>query len=117
MTLKIGIRNGSLAMTQLPAIEAAAKIGFASVELDIPADYADTNIWHTDGRTQLTDAATATGCEIASICVGALWQISPATQDPRARVYDIIPGGPDLVVEAAGPIQAVELMVELRRPG
>jgi L-iditol 2-dehydrogenase len=32
-------------------------------------------------------------------------------------VYDIIPEGPDLVVEAAGPISAVKLMVELRRRG
>ncbi|NLE99689.1 MAG: hypothetical protein GX601_01805, partial [Anaerolineales bacterium] len=29
----------------------------------------------------------------------------------------IIPQGPDLVVEAAGPIEAVRLMVELRRRG
>jgi L-iditol 2-dehydrogenase len=34
-----------------------------------------------------------------------------------SRVYDIIPHGPDLVVEAAGPIGAVRLMVELRRRG
>ncbi len=32
-------------------------------------------------------------------------------------MYGIIPDGPDLVVEAAGPIQAVKLMVDLRRRG
>jgi L-iditol 2-dehydrogenase len=32
-------------------------------------------------------------------------------------VYEVLPGGPDLVVEAAGPIEAVQLMVDLRRRG
>ena len=36
---------------------------------------------------------------------------------PRSSVYEIMPDGPDLVVEAAGPIQAVKLMVDLRRRG
>ncbi len=35
----------------------------------------------------------------------------------KEQVYDILPGGPDLVIEAAGPIQAVKLMVSLRRRG
>ena len=34
-----------------------------------------------------------------------------------AWVYEIIPHGPDLIVEAAGPIEAVNLMVDLRRRG
>ena len=99
--MKIGIRNGSLAMTPLPAIEAAAKLGFASVELDIPADYADTLIWQADGRTQLTDAATATGCEIASLCIGALWQISPASPDAdiRAEAADLISASAAIAAE------------------
>jgi threonine dehydrogenase-like Zn-dependent dehydrogenase len=40
-----------------------------------------------------------------------------AAGDAKQRVYEIIPGGPDLVVEAAGPIEAVRLMVDLRRRG
>ena len=43
--------------------------------------------------------------------------VNPAREDARKRVYEIIPGGPDLIVEAAGPIQAVQLMVDLRRRG
>ncbi|MGB9620118.1 MAG: hypothetical protein ACPL7K_06885, partial [Armatimonadota bacterium] len=42
---------------------------------------------------------------------------NPSREDVRARVYEIIPAGPDLIVEAAGPIEAVRLMVELRRRG
>ncbi len=35
----------------------------------------------------------------------------------KERIYEIIPNGPDLVIEAAGPIEAVRLMVDLRRRG
>ena len=48
---------------------------------------------------------------------GATHAVDPGDGQGRSRVYDIIPGGPDLVVEAAGPISAVRLMVELRRRG
>lgn len=49
--------------------------------------------------------------------LGATHTISPRREDPRKRVYEIMPRGPDLVVEAAGPIEAVKLMVDLRRRG
>jgi len=49
--------------------------------------------------------------------LGATHAINPATEDAKKRVYEIIPDGPDLIVEAAGPIQAVQLMVDLRRRG
>lgn len=47
--------------------------------------------------------------------MGATHAIDP--KDAKARVCEILPGGPDLVVEAAGAIAAVKLMVELRRRG
>ena len=49
--------------------------------------------------------------------LGATHTINPEREDAKKRVYEIIPKGPDLVVEAAGPIEAVKLMVELRRRG
>ncbi len=49
--------------------------------------------------------------------LGATHTVNPAAGDAKQAVYDIIPDGPDLVVEAAGPIQAVKLMVDLRRRG
>jgi L-iditol 2-dehydrogenase len=49
--------------------------------------------------------------------LGATHTIVPGREDVRKRVYEIIPRGPDLVVEAAGPIEAVKLMVDLRRRG
>jgi L-iditol 2-dehydrogenase len=52
-----------------------------------------------------------------ALALGATHAVNPKTENARDRVYEIMPHGPDLIVEAAGPIQAVELMVELRRRG
>lgn len=48
---------------------------------------------------------------------GATHVIDAKASDVLEQIHAIIPNGPDLVVEAAGPIQAVELMVKLRRRG
>jgi len=49
--------------------------------------------------------------------LGATHALDPNRCDVREEVYHIIPRGPDLIVEAAGPIEAVELMFALRRRG
>ena len=49
--------------------------------------------------------------------LGATHAVDPSDGQAKRRVYEIIPDGPDLVIEAAGPIQAVRLMVDLRRRG
>ena len=48
---------------------------------------------------------------------GATHVIDALSPDVTRQVYDIIPDGPDLVIEAAGPIAAVKQMVDLRRRG
>jgi len=50
-----------------------------------------------------------------ALALGATHAIGP--EGAVAAVKEILPGGPDLVVEAAGPIQAVELARDLRRRG
>jgi len=52
-----------------------------------------------------------------ALALGATHAVNPSREDAKTRVYEIIPGGPDLVVEAAGPIEAVRLMADLRRRG
>ena len=47
--------------------------------------------------------------------LGATHTINSSQCDAKAAIYDILPYGPDLVVEAAGPIKAVQLMVNLLR--
>ncbi len=49
--------------------------------------------------------------------LGATHVVNPAREDAKKRIYEIIPEGPDLICEAAGLIQAVKLMVDLRRRG
>ncbi len=49
--------------------------------------------------------------------LGATHAVDPVGEDAKKRIGEIIPDGPDLVVEAAGPIAAVNLMVDLRRRG
>lgn len=49
--------------------------------------------------------------------LGATHTINPKTSDAVAEIARILPDGPDLVIEAAGPIEAVKLMVNLLRRG
>jgi threonine dehydrogenase-like Zn-dependent dehydrogenase len=49
--------------------------------------------------------------------LGATHTVNPKHGDAEATIHNILPEGPDVVVEAAGPIQAVELMVSLLRRG
>jgi len=49
--------------------------------------------------------------------LGATHAINPLKTDVRKAVYEIVPRGPDLVVEAAGSIEAVQLMFALCRRG
>lgn len=49
--------------------------------------------------------------------LGATHVVNPTHSDTKEHVYAIMPDGPDLIVEAAGPIEAVRLMVDLRRRG
>jgi L-iditol 2-dehydrogenase len=52
-----------------------------------------------------------------ALALGATAAFDPNQPDIKAAVYSVIPDGPDLIVEAAGPIEAVRLMVDLRRRG
>jgi threonine dehydrogenase-like Zn-dependent dehydrogenase len=49
--------------------------------------------------------------------LGASQVINPAKADAKRAVYDHLPEGPDVVIEAAGTIEAVKLMVSLLRRG
>ena len=52
-----------------------------------------------------------------ALSLGATHVINPAGGNAKQLVYDALPDGPDLVIEAAGPIEAVELARDLRRRG
>ena len=69
------------------------------------------------GAGRLIAIDTSAHARQHALTLGATHAIDPAAGDAVARVYEIIPHGPDLIVEAAGPIEAVDLMVDLRRRG
>ncbi len=52
-----------------------------------------------------------------ALALGATHVIDARAADVKQQVYAILPDGPDLIIEAAGPIQAVQTMVDLRRRG
>lgn len=52
-----------------------------------------------------------------AIELGATHAVDPNKVELREHIYGIMPKGPDLVVEAAGPIEAVKMMVSLLRRG
>jgi threonine dehydrogenase-like Zn-dependent dehydrogenase len=53
----------------------------------------------------------------SAAALGATHVINAAQRDAKGAVYEIIPEGPDIVLEAAGPPEAVRLMFDLRRRG
>ena len=52
-----------------------------------------------------------------ALALGATHAVDPSDGRAKEHIYEILPKGPDLVVEAAGPIEAVKLMVSLLRRG
>lgn len=69
------------------------------------------------GAGRLIAIDTSAYARNRALSLGATHVIDPIHENTKERVYEIIPDGPDLVVEAAGPIEAVKLMVDLRRRG
>ena len=72
---------------------------------------------HAAGAGRLIAIYVSAHARQNALKLGATHAIDPGVGDAKSRVYEILPEGPDLVVEAAGPIGAVKLMVELRRRG
>ena len=69
------------------------------------------------GPGRLIAVDTSAHARRQALELGATHAIDPTDGQARERIYDILPDGPDLVVEAAGPIQAVRFMVSLLRRG
>lgn len=69
------------------------------------------------GAANLIAVDTSDQAGRLALSLGATHTVNPLKEDAKQKIYEIIPRGPDLIVEAAGPIEAVRLMVELRRRG
>ncbi len=72
---------------------------------------------HAAGAGKLVAVDTSPYARQKALSLGATHAFDPSLPDIHEQIYAIMPRGPDLVVEAAGPIEAVRLMVDLRRRG
>ncbi|MBI4324240.1 MAG: alcohol dehydrogenase catalytic domain-containing protein [Chloroflexi bacterium] len=72
---------------------------------------------HAAGAGRLIAIDVSEHARQNALKLGATHAIDPLREDAPKRVNEILPDGPDLVVEAAGPIAAVRLMADLRRRG
>jgi threonine dehydrogenase-like Zn-dependent dehydrogenase len=73
---------------------------------------------HAAGAGRLIAIDTSDYALANALKLGATHAINPnRVSDVRSAVHDILPDGPDLIVEAAGPIEAVNLMFALCRRG
>ncbi|MBI3969662.1 MAG: sugar phosphate isomerase/epimerase [Chloroflexi bacterium] len=63
----------------------AAKLGFDGLELDLARDYKHDILWTSEGRDRLRALAKETGVEVASVCLGALWGQTFASDDAGDR--------------------------------
>ena len=83
--MKIGARNGTLQADWDDAFAIAKEIGFDGVELDVGADFQDSFLWDAESRRKANELQSDTGVELPCICIGGLWQHSPANPDPAVR--------------------------------
>ncbi|MHB1356087.1 MAG: zinc-dependent alcohol dehydrogenase [Anaerolineae bacterium] len=106
-----GAWKGVIQYSQLQVGEDVVVIGVGSIGLLC------LMVAHAAGAGRLIAIDTSAYARAQALKLGATHVIDPSAGDARDQVYAILPDGPDLVVEAAGPIQAVNLMVDLRRRG
>ena len=106
-----GAWKGLIQYSQMQVGDDVAVIGVGSIGLLC------LMVARAAGAGRLIAIDTSAHARENALKLGATHAVDPSDGKAREKLYAIIPGGPDLVVEAAGPIQAVKLMVELRRRG
>ena len=74
-------------------------------------------VTHRAGAGRLVAVDPSEFARENALRLGATHALDPEAGDVKNEVYEIMPDGPDLIIEAAGPIEAVNLMFALRRRG
>ncbi len=83
--MKIGVRNGCLKAEWNDVFAIAQELGFDGVELDVAADFKNSFLWDADARKEVVALQQSTGVQLPCICIGGLWQLSPANPDDAVR--------------------------------
>jgi len=106
-----GAWKGMIQMSQTEVGESVVIIGVGSIGMLC------LMVGRAAGAGKLVAIDTSDYALANALKLGATHTVNPRKEDPKKRVYEIMPEGPDVVLEAAGPISAVKLMVDLRRRG
>ena len=106
-----GAWKGVIQYSQLTLGEDVVVIGVGSIGLMVMM------VAKAAGAGRLVAIDSSPYAREKALALGATHAFDPAAPDIKEKVYAAIPHGPDLIVEAAGPIEAVKLMVSLRRRG
>ena len=90
--MKYGARTGVLKQPTERVFYEAQKLGFDGIEFDLARDYKNDVLWTREGRQSLKDMAKETGVEVASVCLGALWGQTFASDDEgdRHRAREVV---------------------------
>jgi L-ribulose-5-phosphate 3-epimerase len=90
--MKFGTRTQVLKQPTEQVFHEAKRLGFDGLEFDLARDYTTDILWTGEGRQRLLDLAAETGVEVASVCLGALWGQTFASDNPadRARATEIV---------------------------
>ncbi len=83
--MKFGTRTGVLKQPTERVFHEAQAIGFDGIEFDLARDYKGDILWTREGRQRLLDLARETGVEVSSVCLGALWGQTFASDDAAER--------------------------------
>ncbi len=106
-----GAWKGMIQYSQMQVGEDVVVIGVGSIGLMC------LMIARAAGAGRLVAVDTSPYARQKALQLGATHAFDPSDPAVRDQIYSILPNGPDLVLEAAGPIEAVRLMVDLRRRG
>ena len=90
--MKFGTRTQVLKQPTELVFQEAARLGFDGLEFDLAREYRSDILWTAEGRKRLLDLAGKTGVEVSSVCLGALWGQTFASDDPadRERAVEVV---------------------------
>ena len=106
-----GAWKGVIAHSQMQIGEDVVVIGVGSIGLLCMM------VAKAAGAARLVAVDTSGHALAQATRLGATDVVNPRHGDAKQQIDAILPQGPDLIIEAAGPIEAVRLMVALRRRG
>ena len=90
--MKYGTRTQVLKQPTEQVFYEAQRLGFDGLEFDLARDYKSDVLWTGEGRRRLLGMAKETSVEVSSVCLGALWAQTFASDeaDDRRRAHEVV---------------------------